>query len=169
MGKLSEIIERKFISEYNINDYEVETDDGFVDIEKLLTTIEYEKFYLRTKNGLELYCADNHILFNELYDEKFAKDFTKGDKIITKHGIDEIEEIYSTNTYENMYDLQLSDNSKHRYYTNEILSHNTLLAKKLAEEIFGSETNLVRIDMSEYSEKNSVSKLTGAAPRLCWF
>ena len=40
----------------------------------------------------------------------------------------------------------------------------SLLAKKLAEEIFGDEKALVRIDMSEYSEKNSVSKLTGAAP-----
>ena len=40
----------------------------------------------------------------------------------------------------------------------------TLLAKKLAEEIFGSEKELVRIDMSEYSEKHSVAKLTGAAP-----
>jgi ATP-dependent Clp protease ATP-binding subunit ClpC len=40
----------------------------------------------------------------------------------------------------------------------------TLIAKKLAEEIFGDEKALVRIDMSEYSEKNSVSKLMGAAP-----
>lgn len=40
----------------------------------------------------------------------------------------------------------------------------TLIAKKLAEEIFGDEKALIRIDMSEYSEKNSVSKLTGAAP-----
>lgn len=40
----------------------------------------------------------------------------------------------------------------------------TLIAKKLAEEIFGNEKALVRIDMSEYSEKNSVAKLTGAAP-----
>jgi ATP-dependent Clp protease ATP-binding subunit ClpC len=40
----------------------------------------------------------------------------------------------------------------------------TLLAKKLAEEIFGDEKALVRIDMSEYSEKSSVAKLTGAAP-----
>ena len=40
----------------------------------------------------------------------------------------------------------------------------TLIAKKLAEEIFGDEKALVRIDMSEYSEKNSVAKLTGAAP-----
>ena len=40
----------------------------------------------------------------------------------------------------------------------------TLIAKQLAKEVFGSENALVRIDMSEYSEKNSVAKLTGAAP-----
>ena len=43
-------------------------------------------------------------------------------------------------------------------------SGKTLIAKKLAEEIFGDEKALVRVDMSEYSEKNSVAKLTGAAP-----
>lgn len=37
----------------------------------------------------------------------------------------------------------------------------TLLAKKLAEELFGTEKALIRIDMSEYSEKNSISKLHG--------
>lgn len=40
----------------------------------------------------------------------------------------------------------------------------TLLAKKIAEKIYGSENALVRIDMSEYAEKTSISKLTGAAP-----
>lgn len=40
----------------------------------------------------------------------------------------------------------------------------TLLAKKLAEEIYGDENALIRIDMSEYTEQNSVSKLLGAAP-----
>lgn len=39
----------------------------------------------------------------------------------------------------------------------------TLLAKKLAEQIYGSEKALIRIDMSEYSEKNSVSKLYGTS------
>lgn len=40
----------------------------------------------------------------------------------------------------------------------------TLIAKKLAEEIFGNENDLIRFDMSEYSEKNSVAKLLGSAP-----
>ena len=40
----------------------------------------------------------------------------------------------------------------------------TELAKALAEALFDSEKNLVRIDMSEYMEKFSVSRLIGAPP-----
>ncbi|WP_203641112.1 ATP-dependent chaperone ClpB [Levilactobacillus andaensis] len=40
----------------------------------------------------------------------------------------------------------------------------TELAKALAENLFDSEDHMVRIDMSEYMEKESVSRLVGAAP-----
>lgn len=40
----------------------------------------------------------------------------------------------------------------------------TELAKALAENLFDSESHMVRIDMSEYMEKYSVSRLVGAAP-----
>jgi ATP-dependent Clp protease ATP-binding subunit ClpC len=40
----------------------------------------------------------------------------------------------------------------------------TQLAKILAEEIFESEENLIRIDMSEYMEKFAISRLIGAPP-----
>ena len=40
----------------------------------------------------------------------------------------------------------------------------TLLAKKLAENMFGSADSLIRIDMSEFMEKFSVSRLVGAPP-----
>jgi ATP-dependent Clp protease ATP-binding subunit ClpC len=39
----------------------------------------------------------------------------------------------------------------------------TLISKKLAENIFGSESFLVRFDMSEYQDKSSVSKLIGSS------
>ena len=39
----------------------------------------------------------------------------------------------------------------------------TYLAKKLSECVFGSEENMVRLDMSEYSDKISVNKLYGSA------
>ena len=45
----------------------------------------------------------------------------------------------------------------------------TLLAKALASEIYGDEKALIRLDMSEYAEKNSVSKLYGSAPGYVGF
>ena len=40
----------------------------------------------------------------------------------------------------------------------------TYLAKKLAKEIFGSEDSLIRVDMSEYQEKHTISRLIGSPP-----
>ena len=40
----------------------------------------------------------------------------------------------------------------------------TYLAKKMAKELFGSDESMIRIDMSEYMEKHTVSRLVGAPP-----
>lgn len=40
----------------------------------------------------------------------------------------------------------------------------TELSKALAEVVFGSEQSLIRVDMSEYMEKHSVSRLVGSPP-----
>ena len=40
----------------------------------------------------------------------------------------------------------------------------TELSKALAEAVFGSEQNMIRVDMSEYMEKYSVSKMIGSPP-----
>jgi ATP-dependent Clp protease ATP-binding subunit ClpE len=40
----------------------------------------------------------------------------------------------------------------------------TELAKTLAEEMFGDRNSMIRLDMSEYMEKHSVSRLIGAPP-----
>lgn len=40
----------------------------------------------------------------------------------------------------------------------------THLAKQIAFELFGSEDNMIRVDMSEYMESNSISKLIGSPP-----
>ncbi len=45
----------------------------------------------------------------------------------------------------------------------------TELARTLAEALFDSEDNIVRIDMSEYMEKHSVSRLIGAPPGYVGF
>ena len=40
----------------------------------------------------------------------------------------------------------------------------TYLAKKLAEQLFGNEDSLIRVDMSEFQEKHSLSRLIGSPP-----
>ena len=45
----------------------------------------------------------------------------------------------------------------------------TLAAKTLAKEIFGGEESIVRIDMSEFSEKAAISRLIGASPGYIGF
>lgn len=44
------------------------------------------------------------------------------------------------------------------------VTHNTHLVKTLAKNIFGSETALIRLDMSEYAEKHNVARLIGSPP-----
>ncbi len=45
----------------------------------------------------------------------------------------------------------------------------TELSKALAEAVFGNEKNLIRVDMSEYMEKHSVSKMIGSPPGYVGF
>ncbi len=45
----------------------------------------------------------------------------------------------------------------------------TYLAKALAETLFGTEDSMIRVDMSEYMEKHSVSKLIGSPPGYVGF
>ncbi|MCK9435105.1 MAG: AAA family ATPase, partial [Candidatus Cloacimonetes bacterium] len=40
----------------------------------------------------------------------------------------------------------------------------TYLAEKLAEEIFGSQDSLIKLNMTEFSEKHTVTRLTGSPP-----
>ena len=43
----------------------------------------------------------------------------------------------------------------------------TELTKALAEYLFDDEEALIRVDMSEYMDSNTVSKLIGSPPRIC--
>lgn len=133
MNNLSDNIERKFINTWDIEDFQILTDDGFVDIKSLHETIPYIKYHIETFNGLTLDCADNHIVFDENMNEIFVKNLRNEDKIMTVNGIDTIICVECTNIEENMYDFELDENSNHRYYTNGILSHNTLLVKSIAK------------------------------------
>lgn len=155
---------KKFTKTINLIDVEVLTDSGWKDIKSIHTTVPYEIFRIELADGSKLECADTHIVFNEEMVETYIKDLNIGDSIITDNGTSTVENIYKTGKSVEMFDLELTDDSDHRYYTNGILSHNTELAKQLAKFMFDSEDALIRIDMTEYGEKFNASKLMGAPP-----
>jgi hypothetical protein len=153
---------KKITKTTKISDYEVLTDNGYVDIINIHETIPYEVYHLKLSNGKELKCADNHIIFDEQLNEIFVKDLVIGDRVLVDNNKTSIVIHNESLGYEEvMFDLELSESSNRRYYTNGILSHNTHLAKQLAKEIFGTEDSLIRVDMSEYQEKHSISKMLG--------
>ena len=43
----------------------------------------------------------------------------------------------------------------------------TEISKALAEAVFGNEQAMIRVDMSEYMEKHSVSKMIGSPAGIC--
>lgn len=155
---------KKFTETNGVNGYSVMTDTGWAPIKNIHTTVEYEIYELELNNGShKLRCADNHILFDKDMHEMFVKDLNVGDLVFTDTGLSEVTSIFKTDEFEEMYDLEVNSNN-HRYYTNGILSHNTQLAKEIAEYMFNSEDNLIRVDMSEYMEAHSISKLIGSPP-----
>lgn len=163
MQKCSENVERKIVKTFDISDFEILTDDGYVDINSLHETTPYDVWELKTKT-CSIKCADNHIVFNQDMEEVFVKDLSVGDTIQTQNGLDFVISVECLGYKESMYDFELIENSNHRYYTNGILSHNTFLAKCLAKTLFDDSEKIIRIDMSEYMEKHNVSRLVGAPP-----
>lgn len=125
---------KKFIKSKIINDYDVLTDDGWVNINAVHKTIEYDIWYLETENYI-LECADKHIVFYEDNIEVFVMDLKINDKILTKNGLEKVLIIKKTNKHISMYDLELDTESNKRYYTNDILSHNTTYIRYLIKKI----------------------------------
>ena len=126
-------MDKKFVETWNLEDIEILTDNGFVEVEVLHKTIPYDVIHIVLENGYELNCADNHILFNANMEEKFAKDVCEGDMVMTDKGPMEVLLKHYCDFEENMYDFQLPDNSSHRYFTNGVLSHNTYIARTIAK------------------------------------
>lgn len=124
LKKLSEKIKRKFVEIIDLQNWQIESDEGFVDIKTINKTIKYKVYKIETEKNRVLYCADDHILIDEYGNEIFAKDSINV-KIKTIHGIEKVTRITETKKFEHMYDFELDQNSNHLYYANGILSHNT--------------------------------------------
>ena len=126
MQKISDAIERKFIDSIELDDeWEIETDSGWVSISSIHKTIEYQEWIIETESRDSIICADTHILFDENYNEIFAKDLIENKSyIITKSGPSLVTKVIETENYSNMFDVTV-DSDDHRFYSNGILSHNT--------------------------------------------
>lgn len=158
----------KFIEAYQVNNLEVETPNGWVNIEGIGKTIEFEEWVVKTSSGKELICADKHILYRcdnidfiskkcdlmELYTENLQL----GDFIMTKDGPDMIMELYKNGNRSHMYDLQLSDGSNKQFYTNDILSHNSLWMQNLSIRSADNGFNVLYITL-EMSEKKVMKRV----------
>lgn len=119
------IEDKKFIETFDINDWEVFTDNGWEDVVKIHKTIPYQVWKITTKS-FELECADKHLVFDENMFPTYVDELCIGKKIQTENGLEEIISIENYGYEENMYDLELNIDTNHRYYTNNILSHNTI-------------------------------------------
>lgn len=116
--------EEKLIKSFNLDGIMVSNDKGWVNATHIHLTKPFEIYELTLENGLTLKCADEHIVFTKDYKEKWVKDLTNKDYILTQYGLSKVLSVKRTSKYVNMCDITVDDEN-HRYYTNGILSHNT--------------------------------------------
>ena len=136
MLKLSDNLNRKFIDSIELTDWEIETDTGWEEVTHIHQTIPYQKWKLQTESGLVLECADDHIVFDEKYDEIFVKDLIPNLTYIqTKTGPQKVVSVEVFDDKENMYDITVNSDN-HRFYTNNILSHNSTMLDALTFVLF---------------------------------
>ena len=169
-GKYDKPLYDKFIEAYEVDDMQVLTPEGWVDIEGIGKTIEYDEWYIITSGDKDLICADKHILYrceNLDFDSKkcditeiYCEDLKVGDWIMTKDGPEEVLHLALTGEKSHMYDLQLSEGSNKQYYTNDILSHNSLWMQNFAVRAADNGHNVLYITL-EMSERK-VMKRVGA-------
>ena len=62
----------KTIEEIELNDnIQILTDTGYKPLSTLMITKPFEQYILKLENGYELNCADEHIVFDENFNEKY--------------------------------------------------------------------------------------------------
>lgn len=167
-GKYDRVLYDKFIEAYDVCDYEVLTPSGFINIEGVGKTIKYDKWVIKTMFDKVIECADKHILYkcdNIDYiskksdlQEVYCEDLELGDFIMTIDGPEMIMDINKSNEQINMYDLQISEGSNKQYYTNDILTHNSLWMQNFAVRSADMGHNVLYITL-EMSEKKVMKRL----------
>lgn len=167
-GKYDTPLYDKFVEAYRVNNLQVKTPNGWVDIEGIGKTVLFDEWKIITSDGKELICADKHILYrcdNLSFEDKkcdlteiYCQDLKLADFIMTKDGPEMIMDISLTGNKSHMYDLQLSEGSNKQYYTNDILSHNSLWMQNFAAKSADMGYNVLYITL-EMSERKVMKRL----------
>lgn len=105
----------------------VESDDGYVKASHVHFTKSFRHYELKTKSGLNLTAADEHLIYTDYNNYTTVNELKAGDSILTRHGLDEIVSIENKTVSTPMFDLTV-ESERHAYYTNDIVSHNTISA-----------------------------------------
>ena len=109
--------EDEILESYDVNDYEVLTDNGWVGIASINKTIEFDIYDLLTENNAQILCADKHIVFCKDNEEKYVVDLKPGiDEVITEQGLSKVKYVKKLNKKEYMYDLVLDETSIDQSY-----------------------------------------------------
>ena len=157
----------KFIKSYEVEDYEIWTDDGWVDIQEVHKTIKFDVWTIETEN-FELHCADEHIVIGENKQEIFTNDLKIGDRIITENGIESVLNVKKNNSEpEHMYDLSI-DSENHTFFTNGILSHNSTISTIycLWTACFNNDQNILIVANKESTAKEIFKRIRMAYEEL---
>lgn len=167
-GKYDRPLYDKFIEAYEVNNLQVETPNGWVNIEGIGKTIEFDEWEIFTSGGKHLICADKHLLYrcdNINFESKkcdlseiYCQDLILGDFIMTKDGPEMLMDIFKNGKKSHMYDLQLSEGSNKQYYTNNILSHNSLWMQNFAVKSANLGYNVLYVTL-EMSERKVMKRL----------
>lgn len=109
--------EDEILESYDVNDYEVLTDNGWVGIASINKTVEFDIYDLLTENDAQILCADKHIVFCKGNEEKYVVDLKPGiDEVITEQGLSKVKYVKKLNKKECMYDLVLDETSIDQSY-----------------------------------------------------
>lgn len=133
----------KFIETIKCNNKKILTPIGEVPILYIHKTAKLKKYAIKLENGLELVCAENHVIIDKDFNEVFSKDSLN--KIIqTVKGNSKVVSVTDLNESDNFYDLELE--GYHLYYSNGILSHNS--GKSISTSIYLTWLFLFRVNLT---------------------
>lgn len=163
-------IDKKIIRTTDIDNLKVMSDTGWVDVTNIHETQPYKLYDIKLENGYKLTCADNHIIFKNDLTESFVSDLKIGDSLYTDIGSSKIISISISKTKVSMGDLTIN-HPNHRYYTNGILSHNTIMTSifMLHTILFKNDKNIMIIANKGDTANEIVEKIKAIYVLLPFF